>query len=99
MAEERDVDDELRAAVRRVYRLPGKRLLLLEDSYEGGVEMGDEIEVGLPDGRSARVPVDGVAWGSAFGLGRNPPLTLIVLWSDEPDPEKGAVVRAVPRSR
>jgi hypothetical protein len=91
------VDDELRAAVRRVYRLPGKRLLLLEDTYEGGVEAGDQIEVALPDGRLARAKVDGVAWGSAFGMGRNPPLTLVVLWNDDPDPERGAAVRAVPK--
>jgi len=93
------VDDELRAAVRRVYRLPGKRLLLLEDTYEGGVETGDEVEVELPDGRTTRRKVDGVAWGSSFGAGPNPPLTLIVLWGEEPDPERGAKVRALPRAR
>lgn len=91
------MDDLLRAAVRRVYRLPGKRLLLLEDSYEGSVETGEDIEVALPDGRMTRAKVDGVAWGSSFGARSNPPLTLIVLWNDEPDPEPGAIVRGLAR--
>lgn len=92
------MDEELRAAVRRVYRLPGKRLLLLEESYEGGVETGERVEVQLPDGRAVEAEVDGVAWGSSFGSGRNPPMTLVVLWSDaDPDPDEGAPVRGVPR--
>lgn len=88
------MDDRLRAVVRRTYRLPGKRLLLLEDTYEGGVEQGERVEIDLPEGRSAIVSVEGVAWGSAFKAD-NPPLTLIVPWGEEPDPEPGARVRGV----
>lgn len=88
------MDDLLRATVRRTYRLPGKRLLLLEDSYEGGVEQGDRVEVGLPDGRHASVSVEGVAWGSSFSA-ENPPLTLVIPWGEDPDPEPGASVRGV----
>lgn len=92
------MDDKLRASVRRVYRLPGKRLLLLEESYEGGVEMGDRVEVTLGDGRALEVEVDGVAWGSSFGAARNPPLTLVVVWNDaDPEPDEGASVRGIPR--
>lgn len=93
------MSDELRAVVRRVYRLAGKRLLLLEDDYEGGVESGDEVEIDLSGGGSVRVNVEGVAWGSSFGAGPNPPLTLVVPWGDEPDPEDGARVRGVSRKR
>jgi hypothetical protein len=87
---------DLRATVRRTYRLPGKRLLLLEDSYEGGVETGDWIQIGLPDGRQLRARIDGVAWGSAYSA-ENPPLTLICLWNDDPDPPPGSTVRSEPR--
>ncbi len=88
------MDDRLRATVRRTYRLPGKRLLLLEDSYTGGVEAGERVEVELPGGALTEVAVEGVAWGSAF-TAENPPLTLIVPWGDAPDPEPGASVRDV----
>jgi hypothetical protein len=88
------LDDDLRATVRRTYRLAGKRLLLLEDSYEGGVEQGDRVEVALPGGRRAVVAVEGVAWGSSFSA-ENPPLTLVLPWGDDPDPEPGASVRGV----
>lgn len=90
------MNDDLRATVRRTYRLPGKRLLLLEDSYEGGVEQGDDVEVALPGGRVVRAKVEGVAWGSSMSAD-NPPLTLVVPWGDDPDPEPGASVRAVAR--
>lgn len=88
------MDDELRGRVRRTYSLPGKRLLLLDDDYEGGVESGDEIEVGVGE-RDVRVVVESVAWGSAISA--SPPVTLIVPWGDDPDPEAGALVRGVPR--
>ncbi len=88
------MNDELRATVRRTYRLPGKRLLLLEDTYEGGVEQGDRVEVALPGGRKLVVEVEGVAWGSSFSA-ENPPLTLVLPWAEEPDPEPGASVRGV----
>jgi hypothetical protein len=85
---------DLRASVRRTYRLAGKRLLLLDDSYEGGAESGDWIEVELPDASKLRVQIEGIAWGSAFGA-QKPPLTLIVPWGDDPDPAAGASVRGV----
>ena len=88
------MDELLSATVRRTYCLPGKRLLLLEDTYEGGVEQGDEVEVALPDGRALRVAVEGVAWGSSFQA-VNPPLTLVLPWGEDPDPEPGARVRGV----
>lgn len=91
------MDDHLRATVRRTYPLSGKRVLLLEDTYEGGVEAGDVVEVALSPERTVRVTVDGVAWGSSFTKD-NPPLTLIVHWGDEPDPMVGASVRGVKRS-
>ncbi len=86
---------DLRAVVRRTYRLPGKRLLLLEDSYQGGIEAGEWVEIGMPDGEKLRAKVEGVAWGSAFSA-ENPPITLILPWDDAPDPLPGASVRSAP---
>lgn len=88
------MDDRLLATVRRTYQLPGKRLLLLEDTYSGGVESGERVEIELPEERRVQVLVDSVAWGSAYRA-ENPPLTLIVLWGDEPDPPPGSKVRGV----
>ncbi len=88
------MEEELRGTVRHTYRLAGKRLILLEEDYVGGVESGDRVELRLPGDRSLEVVVDGVAWGSAMAA--NPPLTLIVAWGDLPDPEPGSPVRGLP---
>jgi hypothetical protein len=88
------VESDLRASVRHIYRLPGKRLLLLDDGYEGGVEAGDWIELSSPAGTTMRVQVDSVAWGSSFKA-LNPPLTLVCKWGNDPDPEPGSKVRSV----
>lgn len=89
---------DLRAKVRRTYRLSGKRLLLLDDTYEGGVEGGDWIELTAPSGRTTQVQVESVAWGSAFKAS-NPPLTLIVEWQEDVDPEPGSTVKTIPPQR
>ena len=85
-------NDPLRAVVTRTYRLGAKRLLVLADDYEGGVDVGDRVQVELADGRTAEVAVDGVAWGSSYDA-RNPPLTIVAVWDDaDPDPLEGAKV-------
>ena len=84
----------LRGTVRQVYQLPGKRLLVLDDNYEGDVEAGDWVEVTSPEGRSHRVQIDSVALGSAV-KSLNPPLTLICIWGDAPEPVPGSGVRGI----
>jgi hypothetical protein len=80
------------AKVRRSYPIEGKRVLILEDSYRGDVEVGDVLEVGMASG-VARAEVASVAWGSAFHAD-SPPLTLVVSGL-EADPPEGAMLRSV----
>lgn len=81
-----------KAKVRRAYPLEGKRVLILQDGYEGDVEAGDAVEVVLPAG-AVRGQVATVAWGSAFHA-ESPPLTIVVTGLDA-DPSEGALVRGV----
>lgn len=79
------------AKVRRSYAMDDKRVLVLEDDYRGEIDVGETVEVVLPDG-ARRAEVATVAWGSAFHAD-SPPLTLVVSGL-EIDPPPGTVVQA-----
>jgi hypothetical protein len=78
--------------VRRTYALEGNRVLILEEGYEGDIEVGELVEVAW-DGATASGAVVSVAWGSAFRA-EDPPLTLVVSGLDA-EPPKGAQVRGL----
>jgi hypothetical protein len=83
------VAEGFKAKVRRAYPLDGKRVLILQEDYEGDIEAGDTLEVTMPDG-PAKVQVATVAWGSAFHA-ESPPLTLVVEGLDD-NPAEGAAI-------
>ena len=82
------------AKVLRTYLLEERRVLVLDDGYAGDIEAGDWVEVGLPDGATARGQIATVAWGSAFHA-EDPPLTLVVTGLGEVPPEAGAAISGV----
>jgi hypothetical protein len=63
--------------IQRSYQLEGNHVVILRESYEGEVEIGDWIAVELPGGDTGRGRVKSIAWGSAFDA-QSPPLTLVV---------------------
>jgi hypothetical protein len=81
-----------KGTVRRTYALEGNRVLILEEGYEGDIEVGELVEVAW-DGASSKGAVVSVAWGSAFRA-EDPPLTLVVSGL-EGEPPKGANVSGV----
>ena len=58
--------------VRRSYQLGSTYVLILQQGYEGDIEVGDRLDIG-----GTEVDVVSVAWGSAFNA-EDPPLTLVV---------------------
>jgi len=86
------VAEGFKAKVRRAYPLDGKRVLILQDGYEGDIEAGDPVEVALASG-AVRAEIATVAWGSAFHA-ESPPLTIVVTGLEE-DPAEGTAVRGL----
>ncbi len=84
--------EAFKAKVRRAYPLDGKRVLILQDGYEGDIEAGDILQVTMPDG-PAKVQVATVAWGSAFHA-ESPPLTLVVEGLED-NPAEGAAISGI----
>jgi len=65
------------AKVLRSYRLGHRPVLLLQDGYKGDISAGDWVEIMLPKGKRVPLPVETVAWGSAFQA-NDPPLSLVL---------------------
>ena len=69
----------------RCYALDGNHVLILRESYEGEIEIGDWVTVDSAEGDSSssssskalRGRIKSIAWGSAFDA-QSPPLTLVV---------------------
>jgi hypothetical protein len=74
----------------RSYLLEGRRVLILQEGYEGDIEIGESVDIELPAGETKRGEVVNIAWGSAFHAD-SPPLTLVVAGVDDEPAEAGRV--------